>query len=413
MSIPKDAACVEVRSNAESQIWYEARLMDVDPKTKTVKVSFAVESWEPRVLPAHMVRKPDLSTQSAFEPKVGDAAEVRISGSWDSPPGWSRGKVRSIKGEFYFMSFEASAAGARDLIVERDALRPVNPHQSLDLGKLERALVLIEPQLRHWADSQDAVQVYSQIQERSGLIHVGKVGDSFALMGDSQAVRKGQLLLEVHVKHQKELINILDRKQRKLKELNSRREQYANQVHVEFQVGADLIGLLIGKKGENIQRVMKKHHVEVSVIDGPADMKTIRVSGETSQQVQDARDELEYVNQDYQVDPKMIGWLLGKKMQNVLEIQQKSGIYRARFNQDRGVLVLCGSRQAIEDAVVLLDSHMQYYEIYQEHDRQEFAISRDLHTLQNRRRPPQVKEPEPEQKNRRPRAQEENRSKNY
>jgi KH domain len=226
------------------------------------------------------------------------------------------------------------------------------------------------------------------------LIHVGKSGDNYSLIGEAPAVRKGQLLMDVHVKHQKELLTIQDRKQRKLNELNEYKERYANLVHIEFSIEADLIGLVIGKKGENIQRVMKKHHVEVEV-DGrqsASDSRTVRVSGETPEAVEAAREELEFVNHLYEVQDHLVGWLLGRKMQHIQDIQQKSGVYRARFDQDKRVLVLCGTRQAIDDAIVLLDSHMQYYDVFKEQNRQEFAISRDLFSLQPRRRLPPTPE---------------------
>jgi hypothetical protein len=165
-SLLKDPGAVEVRKTGDSYTWFEARMIDVDLRQLTVKVSFAAENWQPRVVPASLVRKPGSSTAS-FDPKVGDLADVRIAGSWDSPPGWSRGRVRSIKGDFFFMTFEDASSGARDLIVEKDALRPVCNQPSLDLSKLERALVPIEAQLRHWAGSEDALQ--SSLRSRSVL----------------------------------------------------------------------------------------------------------------------------------------------------------------------------------------------------------------------------------------------------
>ena len=381
---------VEVRTSTDSFTWYEGQIIDVDVKSQMVKVSFSV--WEPRTVQAHLVRKAVPTVLTDFEPRVGELVEVKMAESADCPAGWTRGRVKSIKGDFFFMTFDStSTSGLRDMIVEKDSLRPVCTQPTLDLSRVDRCAVPIDSQLHAWLQSDDAASVFGNIKDRSGLVHVGPCGEVVTMIGDAVAVRRGRMLLEVHVKHQKELLSFQDRRDKKLKALDEQRQRYASQVHVEFSVSADVIGLVIGKGGENIKRVSAQHKVEARVVESANQNRTvtIKVSGDSHETVNAARMDLEITSQNYKVDEKLVGWLLGKQMRNIQEIQQKSGLLHARFQRDSKILELCGTRLQIEDAIVLLDSHMQYYDVYKEYDREDDALFKDLNSFRQRR-PPQV-----------------------
>lgn len=388
-----DVSQVEVRKTADSSTWFEGKITDIDVKHQIVQVSFAV--WEPRSVPAHLVRKVvSPAVTDSFDPQVGELVEVRMVASADSPAGWTRGRVKSIKGEFFFMAFESSSSGLRDMIVEKDSLRTVSTQPTLDLSRVDRCAVPIDTLLQGWINTEDAAGVFGNIKERSGLIHIGPSGKGVTMVGDAVAVRRGRMLLEVHVKHQKELVSFQDRRDKKLRALDEQRQRYANQVHVEFSVSVDVIGLVIGKGGENMKRVSNQHKVEVRVIEAanPNRTVTIRVSGDCTESVNAARNDLEITTHDYKVDEKLVGWLLGKQMRNIQDIQHKSGLLYARFQRNSKALELCGTRLQIDDAIVLLDSHMQYYDVYKEYDRQEDALFKDLDSFRQRR-PPQPSYP--------------------
>jgi hypothetical protein len=413
----QDSTFVEVKKNSESTTWYDAHILDINIKGGYVTVSFDAGGWEDRDVPSALVRKrPVLSSPivSTFDPQVNDPIEVRIVAGNESPAGWALGRVKAIKATFYFIGFEGTT---RDLIVEKDSIRPVfnNKDLLIDLSKCVRSTVPVDHELFEWTESEDAISCLKQVQDKSGLLHVGiisnkhnnQVNYDIVLVGDDNAIRRAKLLLSVHLKHQRDIQLFATRKDKKLKILQERKNKFEVLDSVEFNVDESLVGLIIGKGGENIQRVCKKFNVDVRVVDpttGDDDeadtnttpsterkagnskskgkgkgMRIVRIFGSSMTAVEAARAELEYSNYEYKLtDNRAIGWVLGKKMTNIQEVSKKAGLHYARFNQDKMVIDLCGTTQSVDDAIMLLDSHMQYYDVYKDMDKEHLEMSRNF-----------------------------------
>jgi hypothetical protein len=422
----QDSTFVEVKKNSESTTWYDAHILDINIKGGYVTVSFDAGGWEDRDVPSSLVRKRPILTSpvvSNFDPQVNDPIEVRIVAGTESPAGWALGRVKAIKATFYFIGFEGTT---RDLIVEKDSIRPVFSCKDLaiDLTKCLRATVPVDKELFDWTESDDAINCLKQVQEKSGLLHVGIISNNhngqvnydIVLVGDDNSIRRAKLLLSVHLKHQRDIQAFASRKDKKLKILQERKKKFEVLDSLEFTVDESLVGLIIGKGGENIQRVCKKFNVDVRVVD-PATgededqldttnttpstdrksgttkakgkgkgVRIVRIFGSSMSSVEAARAELEYSNYEYKLtDNRAIGWVLGKKMANIQEVSKKSGLHYARYNQDKMIIDLCGTTQAVDDAIMLLDSHMQYYDVYKDMDKEHLEMSRTFDSYDNGR----------------------------
>lgn len=135
------------------------------------------------------------------------------------------------------------------------------------------------------------------------------------LVGRQRDIHRAKLLLDVHVKHQKEIQGFHDKRQAMLEvsalpmggvlhpftpqAMSSRREKLESQESTSFNIGAELVGVMIGKNGAHISRVIKDYGVEVNVADkgtakDPQTRKVV-IYGPTVGAVNKARAELEYL----------------------------------------------------------------------------------------------------------------------
>jgi len=411
----RSLASVEVRKNAEATTWYDAELRDVIGR-RTV-LSFAEGVWPTREVPCDSVRP----AQPALEPPAGsslldtlmqkvsqgDAVEFRVAASARNPPGWAIGKL---------LGFEAAGllrvaighgypeTANNTLLLTPAMVRPVSVERVIDPLSTVRQVVWVEPMLRSWLGTPDARGCCELVQGVAGLGLVGAgsgargIGlsatseavandddseqfDAVILLGPEASCRRGEMLLRIHMMHQKEVEAFHERRRRKLKHLNEQLQLPEHVVHSSFDVAADLVGRTVGKGGVRAQRVEEEYGVEIRVVDGrrEGDPCHIRILGDDEKSVEKARDELELLCQDYPVDEDRVGWMLGKGKSNIQDMARKTGLAHLKWTGTS--LELCGSYRSLEDVVLLLDSHAEYYDVYQEMSRQNEEIERSFDAL--------------------------------
>merc|ERR1712084_80054 len=78
-----------------------------------------------------------------------------------------------------------------------------------------------------------------------------------------------------------------------------------------------------------------------------------------------------------------IGWILGKGFQNITDIAKKTELHGARFDDNNKSLELCGLRQQVEDAKLLISVHKEYLQVYQDMDEETVAIQESFEKLNN------------------------------
>jgi hypothetical protein len=191
--------------------------------------------------------------------------------------------------------------------------------------------------------------------------------------------------MEVHFKHQKEIQRFHDRRETKLKNLEARRERYSTAFREEFDVDEDIVGLVIGKSGERLRRVQDQYGVEIQVERQEerrgkqnSTKRRVKILGDDKQNVEKAREEIEYQKEYWTIEPDQTGWVLGKRKQNLMDFQTKTGILRLRYLPETNQLELCGLRSHIEDTLLLLESHLQYYNVYSEMDKEQDNLDRSF-----------------------------------
>mmetsp|Transcript_46652 Transcript_46652/g.120794 ORF Transcript_46652/g.120794 Transcript_46652/m.120794 type:complete len:445 (+) Transcript_46652:3-1337(+) len=394
---------VEVRKNPKSTTWYQATLLDV--VGENILVGFEDDIWPQREVPAYSVRRTprDGDLPDDFQPQEDEVVEVLVRASATNPVGWALGRVKTIKNSFFFIGFVGTQRGLQDLIVERSALRRVNAEPAISPEALTRRLIPIDPTLHNWAkQAEDARGCLSHVQSRVGLdvcrfincpsaeeeqeeeqAAEAEAEPEVLLIGEESAVSLGaKLLLQIHFKNQVEMMRFHDVREVLIQRLEER-QRYLDNRHVEtFTVDQAYIGRVIGKKGENINRIRDKYSVEIKTqvyqavsvpvaeqdqAERPATIFT--VMGDKDK-VLKAREELEYITVYLPLQVDEVGWILGKGFQNISDIAKKTELYYARFDHNSQALELCGLRPQVEDAKLLISAHGKYLAVYREIDQE-------------------------------------------
>merc|ERR1719235_2453272 len=383
-----DESSVEVEKNKGRGIWYCANVVDVLPKGRDaqggdIQVAFDKDIWARANIPPERVRRAPHGPAAPFSPVAGELVEVAVAATGKSPAGWTTARVKLVKGEFYFICYEYEPpAGQKEIIVEKEQLRRVNDTPGFKPGELIRDSFPIEDGLSKWIVSSDALGCFAQVLSKGGLVHVGvdqraNGGAAVVLLGSAASIRRGKILLEVHLKHQREIQRFHDRRQKTVQVLEERRAKYADACVEEFNVDEEVVGLVIGKGGENLRRVEEKHKVEITVEkteNATSDKRRVKIVGDSKDAVQAAREEVEYVRDYFEVDKIQFEVVFGRNRRTLEEIREKSGAIRLRYETERGHVDVQGLRSSVEDALLLLEGHTQYFSVYQEMNREQEAL---------------------------------------
>lgn len=167
----------------------------------------------------------------------------------------------------------------------------------------------------------------------------------------------GKMLLDLHIKHFRDMARIHSEREVLATQLESRRAMRDKGVRVEFPVERDLIGLVVGKGGKTIAETKKATGVELIEVDqsGPK----VVIIGATQEAVDRARDRLEFVTQRVPVRPEQIGWLIGRGGSNFRELQEKTKITRLNVDKSSNTVILVGTLTAVAAAQLYIDTHLE------------------------------------------------------
>lgn len=144
---------------------------------------------------------------------------------------------------------------------------------------------------------------------------------------------------------------------------------YENHYKEEFHVPQDLLGLVIGVKGQNLQAARKIEGITQLHIDDSASL--VRIIGETPEAVKQARDMLEYASEEMKVPRNLAAKVIGKKGQVIQDIMDKSGIVNVKIlgdeeARDKNIdtseevpFTFIGLRKTIDNAKIMVDYLME------------------------------------------------------
>lgn len=379
---------VEVLKDQRSNLWYCGNIRELSGKND-ILVGFESDVWSPAKYPASSVRKPPrMSGQELdrFQPRVGEEVELKVHATPHSPSAWGTATVKNIKHEFYIVCLTSGSGGPGpgEQIVEKDMLRPMSNRQGLTADCMDKDVFKLPAGLQSWMSTEDAIGCISHIEDQSGLLSImlQESKCSLKLVGESKALVRAKMLLEVHVKHQAQIQNFQDVRDKRLKALETKRNRIEGsgfQHSIEFRVESSHVPRIIGKGGEAIRGVSEKYDVTVRILDGDnEDERLIRIFGNSKESVNEARSEIEFVEEVINVRPEQYSWILGRGGKTIQSFKENTGVFYARLDRDYKKLLLCGSRHSVDDATAMFETHLMYYPVFHQMDEEMEQIFAEL-----------------------------------
>ncbi|CAK0905823.1 unnamed protein product [Prorocentrum cordatum] len=219
---------LEVRKGAKSTVWYDAVLHDLFGQNALV--GFPDDVWPNREVPCGDARPRPADGDQDDDFEAGDEVEVRVAASERNPPGWALGTV--LQADERVVRVACHSRRPTDSLVFQvgdPALRHASDEAPLHPGALARGWAPVSEELRGWAASSDARGCWEQVCAVAGLSLVAPGSaagrrdaghaDAVVLLGTPGAVRRGEMLVKIHLMHQQEVEAFQRRRSKKLGQL--------------------------------------------------------------------------------------------------------------------------------------------------------------------------------------------------
>ena len=177
-------------------------------------------------------------------------------------------------------------------------------------------------------------------------------------------------LLELHLKNQQQLLRTERRLQQVQNDIMVVEKEVAAGLRIEFGIRKELGGIVVGKKGERVNRVLAETGVS-SINVGDDGM--IRVVGPTVAAVMKAREMLELVQEGIQVPLEAVAWLSRPMLEG---LKQKSGCVVLRT--ENVALLVQQQRQHSSQQQYCSQHHHHQQQQQQQQQEQQASVSRNV-----------------------------------
>jgi len=236
-------------------------------------------------------------------------------------------------------------------------------------------------ELLEWVMTDEAKELLGKVKEKSRASDIqilsprpGKASLEVTATSSDQ-LRAAASLLEMHLNFQVEYQQRKTLTEKMEKDLRATNEEFKNGQRVEFSVPDNLIGLIIGKKGSNLEKVKEETGVDRVIVDPK--MRVVRIRDNDPEKVRLARDLLEFQEIAVPLAPTQIRSVIGEKGKNINEIWRKSGCVNVSIEKE-SYLRLVGTRRAVSLAKDLVETQLEFETKMKSLRDDEMSIKREL-----------------------------------
>ena len=331
----------------------------------------------------------------------GDYIEVKHSSVEGEPEGWCLARINHKRDKFYFVHYE-NYENIFDEIVMFESIRPVNPRGGPKLEEIERDFVVVPLSIAEWCASPDWEEKLNLvIQNKTKVYGISYRPEEsqIVIIGELKAVNKAKMLVDFIIAHQIDLTAIDGDISKTSKTIESKKQKIKSDAIEEILVPKELLGLIIGKGGSNISYVKQEFGVGIHIIehneedskefteqDIPEDKALIRISGKDHNLVLAAKREIHLQRITIPIDADKIDYVKGYSNVIINDIKEKSKcvkvfLHDPERNSNEGILEVIGNEDSLEDLEMLLETHMGYFNTYQEKDITSRELSKQMNKI--------------------------------
>ena len=311
----------------------------------------------------------------------GDIVEVMTTPEDKATPIWWEAEVKSIKGEYYKVTYQGVAGG--DDIIERERIRPAYSRNSPAPAKppyVQQIMQLKDSKVHSWFLTHEE-RVLSDVISKSKVVamSIDPKEARVKIIGAEKNIARAKMLLELHGKHVNDMTGLQQERERLAAKLANERERLETGLRLDFHVDKSLVGLVVGKGGKNMSNAKRIAGVDRVEID-PTGPRVV-VYGPTQEALDAARDMLEFVAERIPVEPKQVGWLIGRDGRNFKELQEKTKVVRLSVDKATNEVVVVGTKSSVEAARDYMETHLQYLDDFENEQQESDKLRSELRGL--------------------------------
>jgi len=319
------SAPIEVR-DVESTAYYTAQLLGVQEQFFHVRYESSVKGEE--LVESQRIRLAE-SRPERFLPRMYEIVEACALDLKNGVPAWWRANVTSAptkpaKGGKMMIGIQYPDIDQMTDTVDVQFIRPLNRNPVLTQDHFNFVNIILPKELN---EQELKVSDYDTVRKTSNvlLLTLDQANRTLTLYGDTRSLEKAKVICQHTFAQQRQLQYLKKRSLDHEEYLKKLQNKKCNGMLVEFKTTRDLMGYVIGKKGENILKAERLPGVEKVRVDAN---HTVSIMAETPEAAAAARRMLEFVDVLHPIPAHQVDRILGQRLRHLRNIQRGSEVLR-------------------------------------------------------------------------------------
>lgn len=218
-------------------------------------------------------------------------------------------EVKETKGLFCILEIEDEEGNISTILSRQKQLRYIEylPLEDYIREKYTNIFFSIIPELSTWIGSDkfnSTLNIIYENNESHNLFYTCYPSDApktLRILCDANETERAKLLLGTAIEKEKEL-NVFNKKNEKLEnELNDVKKKYQ-----EVLINQKFVGLIIGNKGVNINKLKKKYGVDIKIPKNDEKFIKIIISGENGDKVEECAKEINLCEKIFEISESSV-----------------------------------------------------------------------------------------------------------